>query len=85
MGGAKAVRMRLQGEKTNLLELAANHGSWHASPPLSPSSTGTYAHADHFDEAAAEELSKDLPLLCQPKDEEIFSSDGFSDVPYASL
>lgn len=40
----------------------------------------THTHADHFDEAATSELSKDLPLLCQPEDEEKFSSDGFSDV-----
>ena len=41
----------------------------------------THAHADHFDEAAAEKLRKDLPLLCQPEDEEKFSSsDGFSNV-----
>ena len=40
----------------------------------------THTHADHFDEAAAGELQKDLPLFCQPEDEEKFSSDGFSDV-----
>ena len=40
----------------------------------------THTHADHFDEAAAQELRKDLPLLCQPEDEEKFSSGGFSDV-----
>ncbi len=40
----------------------------------------THTHADHFDEAAAEGLRKDLPLLCQPEDEEKFSSDGFSNV-----
>lgn len=40
----------------------------------------THTHADHFDEAAAEKLRKDLPLLCQPEDEERFSSEGFSDV-----
>ena len=40
----------------------------------------THTHPDHFDEAAAGELRKDLPLLCQPEDEEKFSSDGFSDV-----
>ena len=40
----------------------------------------THTHADHFDEAAAGELRRDLPLLCQPEDEETFSSQGFSDV-----
>ena len=40
----------------------------------------THTHADHFDDAAAEGLRKDLPLFCQPEDEEKFSSDGFSDV-----
>ena len=40
----------------------------------------THTHADHFDGAAAEELRKDLPLLCQPEDEEKFSSEGFSDI-----
>ena len=40
----------------------------------------THTHADHFDEAASGELRKELPLLCQPEDEENFSSGGFSDV-----
>ena len=40
----------------------------------------THTHADHFDDAAAEDLRKALPLFCQPEDEEKFSSDGFSDV-----
>ena len=40
----------------------------------------THTHADHFDEAAARELRKDLALLCQPEDEEKLSSYGFSDV-----
>ena len=40
----------------------------------------THTHADHFDGAAAGELSGDLALFCQPEDEEKFSSDGFSDV-----
>ncbi|MDP9425433.1 MAG: MBL fold metallo-hydrolase [Actinomycetota bacterium] len=40
----------------------------------------THTHADHFDEAAAGEIRKDLPLLCQPDDEQRFSSEGFSDV-----
>ncbi|CAA9471215.1 MAG: hypothetical protein AVDCRST_MAG25-2057 [uncultured Rubrobacteraceae bacterium] len=40
----------------------------------------THTHADHFDEAAAAKLRKDLPILCQPEDEDKFTSDGFSDV-----
>lgn len=40
----------------------------------------THTHADHFDEAARGELNGDLPLLCQPEDEEQLSSGGFSDV-----
>ena len=40
----------------------------------------THTHADHFDGAAVEALRKDLPLFCQPEDEDKFSSDGFSDV-----
>ncbi|QIN80560.1 MBL fold metallo-hydrolase [Rubrobacter marinus] len=40
----------------------------------------THTHADHFDEAAAGELRKDLPVLCQPEDEEKISSHGFANV-----
>ncbi len=40
----------------------------------------THTHADHFDEAAGGKLSEDMPLLCQPEDEEKLSSGGFSDV-----
>lgn len=40
----------------------------------------THTHADHFDGAAVEKIRKNLPLLCQPEDEEKFSSDGFSNV-----
>jgi len=40
----------------------------------------THTHPDHFDEAAAERLRKNLPLFCQPEDEEKLRSSGFSDV-----
>ena len=40
----------------------------------------THTHPDHFDEAAAERLRKNLPLFCQPEDEEELRSSGFSDV-----
>lgn len=40
----------------------------------------THTHADHFDETAVEKLPKDLPLFCQPEDEALLSSSGFSDV-----
>jgi L-ascorbate metabolism protein UlaG (beta-lactamase superfamily) len=33
----------------------------------------THAHRDHFDEAAAELLPKDVPVICQPQDEEKWS------------
>ena len=53
-------------------------------PDLDLSSVGavliTHTHADHFDEAAAGELNRDLLVLCQPEDEEKLSSRGFSDV-----
>lgn len=40
----------------------------------------THLHGDHWDRRAAELLPKDLPLLCQPGNEERLESDGFSDV-----
>lgn len=40
----------------------------------------THTHADHFDEAAVEQLRRDLPLLCQPEEREKLSSYGFGDV-----
>lgn len=40
----------------------------------------THTHPDHFDEAATERLREDVPLLCQPEDEEKLRSSGFSDV-----
>ncbi|WP_366290387.1 MBL fold metallo-hydrolase [Paenibacillus sp. AN1007] len=40
----------------------------------------THTHADHWDEAAASQLRKDIPLLCQPGDEPIFIKAGFTNV-----
>lgn len=40
----------------------------------------THTHRDHFDDAAVEKLPKHLPLLCQPEDEELIKSRGFSNV-----
>ncbi|WP_339836252.1 MBL fold metallo-hydrolase [Paenibacillus sp. FSL R7-0272] len=40
----------------------------------------THTHPDHWDEAAANQLQKDIPLLCQPGDEPIFIKAGFTDV-----
>lgn len=40
----------------------------------------THLHADHWDRRAAELLPKDLPLLCQPGNEERLRGDGFTDV-----
>ncbi|HCG31022.1 MAG TPA: hypothetical protein DEU95_15285 [Chloroflexi bacterium] len=40
----------------------------------------THLHGDHWDRRAAELLPKDLPLLCQPGNEERLCSDGFTDV-----
>jgi L-ascorbate metabolism protein UlaG (beta-lactamase superfamily) len=40
----------------------------------------THTHVDHFDGEAAELLRKDLPLICQPQDEEKLRSYGFEDV-----
>lgn len=40
----------------------------------------THTHADHFDSVAAETLDKNLPILCQPEDEEKLRSFGFADV-----
>ncbi len=40
----------------------------------------THLHGDHFDQAAGELLSKDVPLLCQPGDEQALAERGFRDV-----
>jgi L-ascorbate metabolism protein UlaG (beta-lactamase superfamily) len=41
----------------------------------------THTHLDHFDQAAINALRKDLPIVCQPEDEEkLRSTFGFSSV-----
>jgi L-ascorbate metabolism protein UlaG (beta-lactamase superfamily) len=40
----------------------------------------THTHRDHWDDAAANALPKDLPLFAQPEDEAKFVSQGFRDV-----
>ena len=40
----------------------------------------SHLHQDHFDQVAAEVLPKGLPLLCQPEDEELVRSKGFTHV-----
>jgi L-ascorbate metabolism protein UlaG (beta-lactamase superfamily) len=40
----------------------------------------SHLHLDHFDRAAWERLPKDLPLYCQPGNEEIIKGKGFHDV-----
>lgn len=40
----------------------------------------THTHRDHWDEAAARELPKEVPLLCQPEDEAKLKSQGFTRV-----
>ena len=40
----------------------------------------THTHADHLDESAVERLPKDRPLFCQPEDEGLLRSSGFSDI-----
>jgi len=40
----------------------------------------THRHRDHFDDAAADRLAADDPVLCQPAEAEAFRADGFEDV-----
>ncbi|NPV89981.1 MAG: MBL fold metallo-hydrolase [Firmicutes bacterium] len=40
----------------------------------------SHVHRDHFDDAAMGLLPKDLPLFCQPGDEEKIAAAGFTDV-----
>jgi len=40
----------------------------------------THTHQDHFDPVAAATLSKDIPVLCQPEDEDKVRQAGFSSV-----
>jgi L-ascorbate metabolism protein UlaG (beta-lactamase superfamily) len=40
----------------------------------------THRHRDHFDDAAADQLPADVPILCQPEEADDFREDGFTDV-----
>jgi L-ascorbate metabolism protein UlaG (beta-lactamase superfamily) len=40
----------------------------------------SHLHADHFDEVAKERLPKDVPLICQPGNEETIREAGFTQV-----
>lgn len=40
----------------------------------------THTHRDHFDDAAAKALAKNLPLFCQPEDQAALTGRGFSQV-----
>ncbi|NEU59145.1 MBL fold metallo-hydrolase [Halorussus sp. MSC15.2] len=40
----------------------------------------THRHPDHWDEAAREELTADVPLFCQPEESDAFTDEGFTDV-----
>jgi len=40
----------------------------------------THTHRDHFDDAAARLLPKDIPVFCQPEDEEKLTGLGFTTV-----
>lgn len=40
----------------------------------------THLHPDHWDPAAAEALSKNIPVLCQPGDDTAVRADGFAHV-----
>ena len=40
----------------------------------------THTHRDHWDEAAAQQLPKNVPLLCQPEDEPKLRGQGFTRV-----
>jgi L-ascorbate metabolism protein UlaG (beta-lactamase superfamily) len=40
----------------------------------------THLHRDHWDEAAATSLTKSIPILCQPNDDAVIASSGFTSV-----
>ena len=40
----------------------------------------SHLHTDHFDDVAKESIDKDLPLICQPGDEDTIRGAGFSKV-----
>ncbi len=40
----------------------------------------THTHGDHWDDAAAQQLPKEVPLLCQPEDEQKLRGQGFAKV-----
>jgi L-ascorbate metabolism protein UlaG (beta-lactamase superfamily) len=45
----------------------------------------THIHADHWDDPAKEQLSKDLPIFCQPSDVDSIKDAGFSQVMAAGI
>ena len=40
----------------------------------------THTHPDHYDDAAAEALSRDLPVFCQPMDIKMFQEQGYFNI-----
>lgn len=40
----------------------------------------THLHGDHWDDAAIEQISKELPLFCQPNDTDVIKGEGFTEV-----
>ncbi len=40
----------------------------------------SHLHPDHFDPAAIDLMNKDIPIVCQPNDDPIIRSVGFSNV-----
>ncbi|MCZ6531141.1 MAG: MBL fold metallo-hydrolase, partial [Chloroflexi bacterium] len=40
----------------------------------------THIHSDHWDDPAIEQLSKDLPIFCQPNDTDSIKHSGFAQV-----
>ncbi len=40
----------------------------------------THLHGDHWDDPAIEQISKDLPLFCQPNDTDVIKGGGFTEV-----
>jgi L-ascorbate metabolism protein UlaG (beta-lactamase superfamily) len=45
----------------------------------------THIHADHWDDPVKEQLSKDLPIFCQPSDVDSIKDAGFSQVMAAGI
>jgi len=72
------TKTRGRDQRNPLVELPVSEAELHTILSSLDGILVTHLHKDHFDEAAARLLPKDLPLLCQPEDEPKLKEMGFT-------